>query len=100
VKRLGPDDSWCKKCGEPVRYATIAGRNLGVAFDAKLVNNGGYKLIEQDDGKWTATYTRLDNRVPGSRGYRQHSCHILRRDDAGIRPVLVKGLWTLIQEGV
>lgn len=103
TKRLGPDDSWCKKCGEPVRYAKLKG--MGIAFDAKPVNGGGYKLIEEIEdgvatGRWVCEYTRVDNRTPGGRGFRQHSCHILKIDIHGLRPVLVKGEWTLIQEGV
>lgn len=98
VKRLGPDDNWCKKCGEPVRYASVPAARTGLSFDSKQVVGGGYALTEQDDGQWVATYTRVDNRIPGAKGYRKHSCRTLRADNLGLHPVLHNGIWILIEE--
>jgi len=79
VSELGPDDFACKRCGEPVRYAEIKHRRLGVAFDACQVPGGGYTLTEQEvegeaTGTWLATYTKVAERQEGSLGHRQHSC--------------------------
>jgi hypothetical protein len=108
VARLKPEENHCKKCGEPVRYATlITGRtNTGVAFDAKQVVGAGYQLEEQLDdqgvatGRWVATYTKVADRAKGARGFRQHDCipqpHFDNRD---MTPVLIQGVWHLVHRG-
>lgn len=80
---VGPDDYRCRRCGEPVRYAEINHRRLGVAFDALRVLGGGYTLVEEEvdgeaTGKWLASYTKVADRQAGALGYRQHSCKAKR----------------------
>lgn len=76
---MNPDDFSCKKCGRPVRYASIPNGKRMIAFDARQVKGAGYTLIEVEDeegptGEWTSGYTKVADRDPNDKKYRQHDC--------------------------
>lgn len=83
-RKLGPDDFNCKKCGAVVRYATIKGARMGIAFEGPI-RGGGYQLVEEETtdketgeamptGRWIAVYTKVADRHRNSMGWRQHNC--------------------------
>lgn len=97
--RLKPDESSCKKCGKPVRYASIGTR--GSSYDAEPVELGGFQLEEEeaDDGtatgRWIARYVRAAERE--GLGFRQHDCRPFPQfDNRDLTPVLIQGAWTLV----
>jgi hypothetical protein len=104
---LKPDENSCKKCGAPVRYATISSgaRAMGVAFDAEMVRGGGYTLAELEDeqgvptGRWGAFYTKVAERNMNTKAYRQHDCKpVPVFDNRDTAPVLIDGVWHLIHK--